>query len=219
MGWHGCYRPPEPNHPYYQLLNYLDQLRKNSSTEVFAMRIFGVYRKCSVVAFIALVGMPLLTASSAMGSSGGSEGGGGVTVMPDWTIGIQIINFLLILWILNLILYRPIRTILRQRKEKIEGLELSIETYNEDAQEKDGAFALGIKAARAKGIEEKEALLQAAAEEEKEIIEKVNAKAQAELADIRGKIIKEAETAKASLQEKVDEFANDICRKILGRAV
>ncbi len=43
--------------------------------------------------------------------------------MPDWTVGIQIINFLIILWILNLILYRPIRNILRQRKEKIDGLE------------------------------------------------------------------------------------------------
>jgi F-type H+-transporting ATPase subunit b len=106
-----------------------------------------------------------------------------------------------------------------QRKEKIDGLELIIETYNEDSQEKDAAFAAGIKEARAKGLNAKEALLQAAAEEEKEIIAKVNAKAQAELADIREKISREAETARAALQTKVDEFASDICRKILGRTV
>jgi F-type H+-transporting ATPase subunit b len=182
------------------------------------MRGFFRYRKCRAVFFVvlAIIG---LTASLALGSSEGSKGGGGVTVMPDWSVGLQIINFLLIIWILNLILYRPIRNILRQRKEKIERLQLSIATYNEDAKEKDAAFASGIKEARAKGLKEKEALLQAGAEEEKKIIDRVNKRAQAELTEMREKIAREAQTVKDSLQEKVGEFANDICQKILGRAI
>jgi F-type H+-transporting ATPase subunit b len=160
----------------------------------------------------------LLSASLAIGASEES-GGGGITVIPDVSLIIQIANFLLIIWILNLILYRPIRNILRQRKEKIEGLELRIETYNEDAQKKDDAFASGIQEARAKGLKEKETLLQSAAEEEKQIIADVNTKAQAELAEIRKKIVKDTKAVSASLQEKVDEFANDICQKILGRKV
>ena len=181
------------------------------------MGIFGLYRKCSAVLLTTLV-FVLLSASLALGASEKS-GGGGITVIPDGSLIIQIANFLLIIWILNLILYRPIRNILRQRKEKIEGLELRIETYNEDAQKKDDAFASGIQEARTKGLKEKETLLQSAAEEEKQIIADVNAKAQAELAEIRKKIVKDAEAASASLQEKVDEFANDICQKILGRKV
>jgi membrane protein implicated in regulation of membrane protease activity len=94
------------------------------------MKVFGRYRKFPVIALATLISMLLLSASFALGSSGGSESSGGITVMPDWTVGIQIINFLLIIWILNLILYRPIRNIVRQRKEKIDGLELIIETYN-----------------------------------------------------------------------------------------
>jgi len=164
---------------------------------------------------LAIVGF---TASMAFGSSEGSNGGG-VKVLPDWSVGIQIINFLLIIWILNLILYRPIRNILRQRKEKIERLELSIATYNEDAKEKDEAFTAGIKEARAKGLKEKEALLQAGVEEEKEIIAQVNEKAQAELSEMRKKIAREAQAVKVALQEKVDEFADDICQKILGRTI
>jgi len=181
------------------------------------MGIFGLYRKYSAVLLITLV-FVLLSASLAIGASEES-GGGGITVIPDGSLIIQIANFLLIIWILNLILYRPIRNILRQRKEKIEGLELRIETYNEDAQKKDDAFASGIQEARTKGLKEKETLLQSAAEEEKQIIADVNTKAQAELAEIRKKIVKDAEAASASLQEKVDEFANDICQKILGRKV
>jgi F-type H+-transporting ATPase subunit b len=160
----------------------------------------------------------LLAASLASGASEES-GGGGITVIPDESVIIQIANLLLIIWILNLILYRPIRNILRQRKEKIEGLELRIETYNESAKEKDDAFASGIKEARTKGLKEKETLLQAAVEEEKQIIENVNAKAQAELVEIRKKIAEDTEAARVSLQEKVDEFADDICQKILGRTV
>jgi len=198
-------------------LNYLDQLRKTSLTEAFSMKLFDRCRKFPIFALVILIGLLSLSVSLPLGASEGSQGGGGVTVMPDWSVGLQIINFLLILWILNLILYRPIRSILRQRKEKIDGLELSIETYNEDAQEKDAAFAAGIKEARTKGMSEKEALLQTAAEEEKAIIAKVNEKAQAELADIRKKISREAQTAKTALQTKVDEFADDICQKILGR--
>ena len=181
------------------------------------MRIFGLYRKYSAVLLLTLLIVPL-TASLTLGASEES-GGGGITVLPDESLIIQIANFLLIIWIMNLILYRPIRNILRQRKEKIEGLELSIETYTENAQEKDDAFASGIKEARSRGLKEKETLLQAAAEQEKQIIENVNAKAQAELAEIRNKIAKDADAARASLQKKVDEFADDICQKILGRTV
>ncbi|MGD1967946.1 MAG: ATP synthase F0 subunit B [Desulfobacterales bacterium] len=182
------------------------------------MRNFGGSRKFSAIVLVTAITMMLLSVSLALGSSEES-GGGGVTVIPDWTVAIQLANFLLILWILNRLLYRPIRNILRQRKEKIDGLELSIQTYNEDAQEKDEAFAVGIKDARTKGLAEKEALLQAAAEEEKKVIAKVNEKAQAELADIRQKISQEAQSAKAALQTKVEEFAGDICQKILGRTV
>lgn len=182
------------------------------------MRIFGRNRKFCTIFLLTLVNMLFLTASLALGSSEES-GGGGITVMPDWTVAIQIVNFLLILWILNRMLYRPIRNVLRQRKEKMDSLELNIQTYNDDAEEKDKAFAAGIKEARAKGLKEKEAMLQDAAEEEKKIIAKVNEKAQAELADIHQKISQEAQTAKSALQTRVVEFADDICQKILGRTV
>jgi F-type H+-transporting ATPase subunit b len=152
-------------------------------------------------------------AGIAFGSSGG------ITVIPDESVFIQIVNFLLIIWILNLVLYKPIRNILIQRKEKIAGLDQNIETINRDAKEKDDAFASGIKEARSKGLKEKEALLQEGAGEEREIIEKINQKAQADLAEMREKIAKDAEDVRTSLQKEIDAFANAIGEKILGRAV
>jgi len=182
------------------------------------MKSSGLSRKGFMVfAFFLAVGV-LFSASIALGSSG-EESGGGITVIPDGSLLIQIVNFIFLIFILNIILYKPIRNVLIQRKEKIAGLEEGIEAFERDAIEKEDAFALGIKDARANGLKEKEVLLTAAAEEEKKIIEKINKKAQADLAVVKEKIVKDAEVAKTSLLKEIDGFANAIGEKILGRAV
>jgi F-type H+-transporting ATPase subunit b len=61
--------------------------------------------------------------------------------------------------------------------------------------------------------------LKEAAEEEKEIIEQINKKAQANLAEVREKVAKDAQNVRASLYKEIDTFANAISEKILGRAV
>ena len=137
----------------------------------------------------------------------------------DVSLVIQIANFIILICILNVILYKPIRRILSQRKEKITGLKQGIETYERDAREKEETFSSGIKAARAKGLKEKEALMTEASEEERKIIEDVNKKAQTDLDQIRETIAKDAEDARKSLHEEIDAFADAIGEKILGRTV
>ncbi len=66
----------------------------------------------------------------------------------------------------------------------VSGLEQGIETADGDAQEKEKAFSDGIKSARTDGVEKKKAMLDEAAQEEKAIVEKINSKAQADLADL-----------------------------------
>jgi F-type H+-transporting ATPase subunit b len=137
----------------------------------------------------------------------------------DGSLFIQIANFLVLIWILNIVVYRPIRKILIERKEKIKGLEEGIETRLKDAQEKDEEFMRGVREARSRGLEEKEALLQQAAGEEKQIIAKINEKAQAEMAEVRSKIATDIDAVRSSLQSQVADFAEAIGQKILGRTV
>ena len=181
------------------------------------MKISGFCRKGYGVYCLFTSALIALTAGSAGAASEG--GGGGITVIPDISVLFQIANFLFLVWALNTILYKPIRKILQQRKEKVESFENTIATFDQDIQEKDEAFIAGQKAARAKGIKEKEALMQSAVDEESKIIADVNAKAQEEFAEVREKIKRDVDVARDSLQKKVDEFANDISQKILGRAV
>ncbi|PIP39190.1 MAG: ATPase [Desulfobacterales bacterium CG23_combo_of_CG06-09_8_20_14_all_51_8] len=135
------------------------------------------------------------------------------------TVFIQIINFLVLIWALNTVFYKPIRRILSQRNEKISGLEKGIDKFEHDAVEKDLALKSGIKQARENGLRNKEDLEAEAREEEKKIIEKINEKARADLEVIRAKITREAESARVTLLKEVDGFADDISRRILGRAV
>ena len=137
----------------------------------------------------------------------------------DGSLIMQIINFLFLIWILNILFYRPIRGIIKQRQERISGLETNIETAEKDVTDKEVSYAKGIKEARAKGMKEKESLIAAATEEEQAIVEKINQKGQQDLAEVREKVTKETESARAALGQEIDAFANMIGEKILGRAV
>ena len=139
-------------------------------------------------------------------------------VSMDGSLFIQIVNFIFLIWILNVVLYKPIRKVLIQRKEKITGFEQSIDTTEKDVKERDDAFKDGIKDARVKGLNEKGVLLQEAGDEEKKIIEEINKRAQANLAEVRKKVAKDVHVASDSLQQELDSFANSIGEKILGRA-
>ncbi len=137
----------------------------------------------------------------------------------DGSVFIQIANFIFLIWIMNMILYKPIRKALLQRKEKVSDMEKNIADFITMAQEKENAFALGIKEARASGLREKQALMQSGSDEERMVIESINKKAQIALAESREKLSKDAESVRISLQKELDTFVNAIGQKILGRAV
>ena len=175
------------------------------------MNFSGSNRKPLVVPVLTLSFLFVVFSSPAFAAS--------ITVIPDWTTFLQSANFILLVILLNILLYRPIRGIITQRKEKIDGLEQTIESSTSDLAEKEATYASGIREARKKGMLEKDALIQAASDEEKQVLEKINADAQAELNAVKAKVAEEAEAAKAALLKEVDMFANEIGKKILGRAV
>lgn len=141
-----------------------------------------------------------------------------ITVIPDLTTLIQMINFLVLLFVLNLVLYRPIRGILVERKAKIEGMQDGAQKASEDLVAGEEAYKDGLKQARAEGMKEKEAFIEEASKEEKEIIDQINKKAQANLAQIKEQVTTETAQARKALEAEVEAYANAISEKILGRA-
>ncbi len=141
-----------------------------------------------------------------------------ITVKPDVSAIVQIGNFILLVILLNIVLYKPIRGILAARKEKVEGLKSSIQSSDSQVSEKEEEFNVGIREARAKGVAVKDALIDEASQEEKKILGEISEKTQADLAEIREKISKDVESVRVKLQGEIDGFASAIFEKILGRA-
>jgi len=137
----------------------------------------------------------------------------------DGSLFIQIINFLFLIWVLNLLLYKPIRNIILQRKDKVSGMEQDVEQAEVKALEQNAALADGIKDARVKGLEAKKAMMLEGEEEEKKIFSKINEKAQADLIKIKEQIAEQTKAAETALLKDVDNFADAISEKILGRTV
>lgn len=140
-------------------------------------------------------------------------------VSVDYSVVVQIINFILLVWLMNVVLYKPIRDVLVQRKEKVSGLEQAISSSRNGAKEREDAFNSGIREARAKGVAIKDAILDEASSEERRILDEINKKAQVNLAEVRGKIAGDVAAVRKNLQKEIDAFANEIGEKILGRAV
>ncbi len=141
-----------------------------------------------------------------------------ITVIPDISLVYQMINFLVLLFVLNLVLYKPIRNVLLERKARVDGLEDGVEKASADLDSQKNSYKEGLKEARSKGLKEKEAFVEAASKEEKEIIDQINKKAQANFAQIKEQVASETEQARKALEGEVEAYAKAIGEKILGRA-
>ena len=141
-----------------------------------------------------------------------------IKVIPDISTLYQMVNFLVLLFVLNLVLYKPIRKVILDRKTKIKGMQKKAEKAASDLVSGEEAYKDGLKVARTEGLKEKETFIDEASEEEKEILDKINKKAQANLVQIREQVAKETEQARKSLEGEVEIYARAIGEKILGRA-
>jgi F-type H+-transporting ATPase subunit b len=142
-----------------------------------------------------------------------------MAIIPDWTLLLQMANFVVLIFLLNLVCYKPIRAMLIERKKKIQGYEEGIQGLHDDVAESEQTFQASVGEAKAKGFHEKEAMAQAAQEEERRLIDEINQKALADLQAVRAQISKEAEDARSSLKAEAEVFSAAIAEKILGRAV
>jgi len=132
---------------------------------------------------------------------------------------VQMANFILLIFILNAILYKPIRNSLIERKKKIQGAEEAIEGAKRSADEAGQTFKTKIGDAKMKGHQQKEALKETGQEEEKRLVDEINQKAQADLEAVRVQIAKDAGAARDKLKGEVKAFSAAIAEKITGRAV
>ncbi len=140
-------------------------------------------------------------------------------ITTDITLLIQVVNMIVLMFLLNGVLYKPIRKIIQERSEKLQGMQGEISDFEKNANLRQEE--VDAKMAKASG-KAKRALDSARADAQAAGDEKLSAiKAEAEsgkeskLAEIRSQI----EDARTSLQSNIDGFAGEMASKILGRSL
>jgi F-type H+-transporting ATPase subunit b len=140
-------------------------------------------------------------------------------VSIDYSIIAEIIGYLILLVILNAILYKPIRRLLKERASRMSAIQSDVEKYERNAEQLLKDFDMKLAEARASGQGEMEKLKQEAREEEHQLSEASNKEADARKQELMAELTSEIDAARKDLTAKVEAFAMDISQKLLGRAI
>ncbi|MBI4642735.1 MAG: hypothetical protein HY790_11055 [Deltaproteobacteria bacterium] len=137
----------------------------------------------------------------------------------DWTLYAQIINALVLVYLLNVVLFRPIRKSLKDRQARLDADAAALARLNEQSQGVAGEIQENLNSARRQGLGEKEALRQVGAQAEASLLEKVKQEVDAEWARVEKKIMEDVDKARKTLKGQAQSFAQVMASKILGREV
>lgn len=135
----------------------------------------------------------------------------------DWTLILQFVNFFVLLFLLNKILYRPLLDIMARRREAIEGGKESARSLEAEIEEKLQTYQQQLSAAKADASAERTELRKAAQQQEAEIIGEAQQKATTRIKSIRAQVEKEATEAGEILKSQAGALAGQIAAKVLGR--
>lgn len=138
-------------------------------------------------------------------------------ISVDWTLGLQFLNFIILLIILNKLLYKPLSKIMAQRREKIEGSYARAKELEVGIDEKMERYQQQLNDAKVLANEERSQLKKGATEVEMTLLSEAHKKATTRLQTIKAQVAGEAEDARKTLQSEAKSLAGQIATKILGR--
>ena len=137
----------------------------------------------------------------------------------DNTLIIQIINFLVLLFILNIILYKPIRKILGRRREEMSASEETISDLLERSSRLAEELEQNTTAARKVGFKEKEDSKNEGRHEETKMVQNAVDSVGEKITKAREETARNMEGLRQSLEKDVSLFSQELAEKVLGRSI
>jgi F-type H+-transporting ATPase subunit b len=132
---------------------------------------------------------------------------------------VQLINFGILVLVLNIFLYKPIRKVLADRRQVIDGAREKAAAVDLEVQEKMALYEVRLRDAKAAAADRRAESLKQAQVEETSVLEKARAEATVSLGTIRDRVAKEAADARVLLKQQAELLSVDISEKILGRSL
>lgn len=132
-----------------------------------------------------------------------------------WTIGLQAVNFLILMWILQRLLYQPLRAVLARRQAAVARLQADAE--NDRAQA--AALRQGLEQERGRIEQERSARLLAAQQEgetqQRDLIAKASAEAARLLDETQAALARERDDAHQALAAQAADLASAMAARLL----
>ncbi|MHC1791509.1 ATP synthase F0 subunit B [Solidesulfovibrio sp.] len=131
------------------------------------------------------------------------------------TFFVQLVNFVLILILLNVILIGPIRKVLKKRAEFMASQMEGIESFTTSADTKLKDYEGALDAARTAATAGRLAMKASGQAKEKELLEAAGVEAASRVQAARAEIASQSATAKKALEGKVSVLASKAVAKVL----
>ncbi len=140
-------------------------------------------------------------------------------ITVDGTMLMHIISMIVLMFVLNAILYKPVLGILEKRKQKLDSMQTEVVELEQRAKNRQADLDRKMREASGKAkkaLDSARAGAQAAGAEKLAVIRQESAgEKEVQLTEIRAQV----QAARDDLQEKTEGFAKEMAGKILGRSL
>ena len=137
----------------------------------------------------------------------------------DSTLFIQLVLFLLLIWILNQVLYKPLLRIMDRRKEILDKAQEEVKNVQETIDRRVAEYEEKIRAAKMEAMGQKGDLAKEGAEAAKVITDKAKAEIAEMMGEFQAKLEKELAAAREILRNQSIRISSEIAEKVLGRSI
>ncbi|OPY05131.1 MAG: F0F1 ATP synthase subunit B [Syntrophaceae bacterium PtaB.Bin038] len=137
----------------------------------------------------------------------------------DYTLFIQLVLFLLLIWILNQVLYKPLLRIMERRKEILDKAQEEVKTVQETIDRRVAEYEEKIRAAKMEAMGQKGDLAKEGAEAAKVITDKAKAEIAVMMGEFQTRLEKELASARELLRNQSLRISSEIAEKVLGRSI
>ncbi|MDZ4165807.1 MAG: hypothetical protein U1C55_11835 [Smithellaceae bacterium] len=137
----------------------------------------------------------------------------------DISVFFQVINFLLLILILNFILYKPTLRVLDERGRRIAGAGEECRRLEADLSSRQAAYEARLMQAKIEATELRDGLVRKGTEEARVIMDQVTREVPKITAEFEKKITEELDRGRVTLRRESHRISQEIAEKTLGRSL
>jgi len=136
-----------------------------------------------------------------------------------WTILVQGLSFLALVFVLNVVMYKPIIRFVQEREGRLSEAQGRVDALHSKIEEKAAAYENALNRAKSAALSEKNRFIAEALAKAKETTDAAHNEIPAMLETFHQQLNKELEASRLILKERSAHIASEIAVKVLGRGI